>query len=338
MASPTPRPPIDLDQMSDSLTDWTDRQPIPQAVFGKLTSLRYFFYSTQFIRSGVPTSAWSAVLLGNRERSFQDATYLDVQGGIWDLFNCCLSTYDDYGFGAINMVGFWIVVWRRLQRVQGLETYDFQAYKFLPHIVHFYAKSRELGQRYSVPPDWKETADTKYLLQRLIDTWNRKTFYQTYWDPHTGVNIRPRRVGFVADDEHWGAHQALRPFRSDSETNSESEASSRRDESDRQSTTHPGSDADSDSDGNFPPGGDRSDSEDEFGNSTYQTYDPPTSEFEMITQNPRGRDSSGQSSPRLRGGASFLPSSTNGANNMFEKGFWKRVRQNIVSAIDGTVY
>ncbi|KAI1204212.1 uncharacterized protein F4807DRAFT_448356 [Annulohypoxylon truncatum] len=153
MPSPAPSPPTDPSQVSDGLADWTSRLPIQEATFQKLTSLRYLFYSTQFIRSGVPTTAWNAILLGHRERSLHDATYMEVQAGICDLFECCVSTYNDYGFGLIDTGSFWMVVWSRLQKLQGSETYDFYTHRYLPHIVHFYAKSRELGQRYSVPSD-----------------------------------------------------------------------------------------------------------------------------------------------------------------------------------------
>ncbi|KAI0886505.1 uncharacterized protein GGS22DRAFT_186575 [Annulohypoxylon maeteangense] len=170
---------------------------------------------------------------------------MDVQAGIWDLFKCCISTYDDYGFGMIDTEAFWMMAWRRLQKIQigpmkEVDTYDYFTHKYLPHIVHFYAKSRELGKRYS-------------------------TFYQTYWDPNTGVSIQPRRQGFVADDEYWYENLTLNrasyPPVSSSSSSPDSDASPMPMDYEADSTDHAscddlssddhlGSNADSDSDSN----------------------------------------------------------------------------------------
>ncbi|KAI0832202.1 hypothetical protein F5Y06DRAFT_301579 [Hypoxylon sp. FL0890] len=126
---------------------------IKQATFDKLTCLRYFFYSTQFLRSEVPTSAWSLVLLGDRKKSLDDATFLEVQARIWDVFQCCHSVYDTYGIGWIGTESFWLMVWRRLELMRESDAEDLHAHKYLCHIVHFYAKSRERAAQFLVPND-----------------------------------------------------------------------------------------------------------------------------------------------------------------------------------------
>ncbi|KAI1413463.1 hypothetical protein F5Y13DRAFT_189369 [Hypoxylon sp. FL1857] len=160
---------------------------IKQSTFGKLTSLRYFFYSTQFLRSEVPISAWSLILLGSREQSIDDATFLDVQGGIWDIFRCCHSVYDDYGIGWLGMESFWLVVWRCLELMRRTDTGDPYAHKYLPHI--------------------EEAGSYKYVMQRTIDAWNRRTHLQTYWDPRTGSQAHGRRLGSIPNDTPF--HMAM---------------------------------------------------------------------------------------------------------------------------------
>ncbi|KAI1088591.1 hypothetical protein F5B19DRAFT_505589 [Rostrohypoxylon terebratum] len=177
MSFAIPGPSMERPRRSNARTQWTSRLPIQRAAFDKLTSMRHFFYSTQFLRSGVPLTIWNAVLLGERKKSIREAKYLKIETGIWHLFRCCIEVYDDHGNGLIGSSGFWIMVWSRLQRLRQLNDDDFTIYKYLPHIVHFYAKSRELGLR---------------------------TFFQTYWNPYTGVgNQLPRRQASIVDDEYW---------------------------------------------------------------------------------------------------------------------------------------
>ncbi|KAI1139234.1 hypothetical protein F5Y05DRAFT_424886 [Hypoxylon sp. FL0543] len=126
---------------------------IKQTTFNKLTSLRYLFYSTQFLRSDVPISAWSLILLGSREQSIDDATFLEVQGGILDLFRCCHSVYDDKGYGWLGTEAFWLAVWDSLELRRESDNQEPNAHKYLPHIVHFYAKSRESALRFLMPKD-----------------------------------------------------------------------------------------------------------------------------------------------------------------------------------------
>ncbi|KAI1442857.1 hypothetical protein F5Y02DRAFT_429472 [Annulohypoxylon stygium] len=180
MSHLAPGPSTNRPRRPNTLPEWTSRLPIQRDTFEKLTSMRYFFYSTQFLRSEVPLTIWNVVLLGQRKKSIREASHMDIQAGIWYLFRCCVEVYDEYKIGLIGSGAFWIMVWSRLQRLRKLDADDFTIYKYLPHIVHFYAKSREL------------------------DAWNRRAFFQTYWDPHTGVsNQLPRRQGLVVDDEDW---------------------------------------------------------------------------------------------------------------------------------------
>lgn len=141
------------EQLIYIMTDLPSAISIKRATFNKLTSLRYLFYSTQFIRCEVPISAWSLVLLGSREKSIDEATFLDVQGSIWDIFRCCHLVYDAYGIGWLGSESFWLIVWQCLGQTCRSDTGDPYGHKYLPHIVHFYAKSRESALRYLVPKD-----------------------------------------------------------------------------------------------------------------------------------------------------------------------------------------
>ncbi|OTA55136.1 hypothetical protein K449DRAFT_438966 [Hypoxylon sp. EC38] len=156
---------------------------IKQATFNKLTSLRYLFYSTQFIRSEVPISAWSLILLGSRERSIDEATFLDVQGRIWDIFRCCHLIYDAHGIGWLGSESFWLIVWQCLGQMCRTNAEDPYGHKYLPHI--------------------EEARNNKYTLQRLIDAWNRRTYLQTYWDPRTGSKSYGKRLGSISNDSQF---------------------------------------------------------------------------------------------------------------------------------------
>ncbi|KAI1102148.1 hypothetical protein F4804DRAFT_314002 [Jackrogersella minutella] len=109
------------------------------------------------------------------------------------------------------------------------------AHEYLPHIVHFYAKSREHGWRYLIPHDWNETFGRKYALQRLIDTWNRMTYIQTYWDPDTGINPRKRRRCLITDDNDFYMYQGTSR---DTSTSSDSAKRSKQDSSQSISSFH----------------------------------------------------------------------------------------------------
>ncbi|CAJ2509124.1 Uu.00g141500.m01.CDS01 [Anthostomella pinea] len=90
---------------------------------------------------------------------------------VFDFFSYCK------GMSPITEV--W---WERI----GPEGRENDAHKHVPNIVHFYAMSRKRylesnpgGQTYSSVI----TRKGNFMIQELIDTWNRMTDGQTYWDP-----------------------------------------------------------------------------------------------------------------------------------------------------------
>ncbi|KAI1385747.1 uncharacterized protein F4822DRAFT_432600 [Hypoxylon trugodes] len=159
--------------------------PSGLAIFHKLTCTPYLTYSTQFIRLAIPSN-------------------LDIQNGLWDVFGCCLFKYGNNGLGWLSCEAFWLKVWECLvdfRRQFGPVTpYPF-GYQYLPHVVHFYAKSRDLALLYPRP---RNLQDFDTPLHLRIDSWNRKTYFQTYWDP------QPRfKWGLIVDDKY--IREALSP-------------------------------------------------------------------------------------------------------------------------------
>ncbi|KAI2627676.1 hypothetical protein GGR54DRAFT_636804 [Hypoxylon sp. NC1633] len=179
-----------LEQDPQSAFRLPKSSPIEQAAFKKITS--------------------NAILLGVPGKSIYDVSYKQIQKGIWEIFKSCISVYNRRGYGWIGKEDFWMAVWFDLSMIRYTVsgTKDNTLYKYLPHIVHFYAKSKEAALEYSAPRDLWKTVGSKYLLQRVIDTWNRRTYNQTYWDPDTTDGARTRTWGHITNCNEYTTDQA----------------------------------------------------------------------------------------------------------------------------------
>ncbi|KAI0007873.1 hypothetical protein F4779DRAFT_619181 [Xylariaceae sp. FL0662B] len=72
-----------------------------------------------------------------------------IQNGIWDLFVACNDVYGKRGPGSLEKESFWQEVWCGIVSNTSDEP---SAHKYLPSIVHFYAKSRECYTKNNPPP------------------------------------------------------------------------------------------------------------------------------------------------------------------------------------------
>lgn len=117
--------------------------------------------------------------------------------------------YSRRGPGWLGTETFWRDVKKNLAMIRQYHHDQSVAQKYLPHIIHFYAKSREAAQRYPIPLDFEEAIHTKYYLQRVIDEWNRKTYLQTYWDPPMEGDLMKWRWGYILKDGYCKTVQAV---------------------------------------------------------------------------------------------------------------------------------
>ncbi|KAI6086093.1 hypothetical protein F4821DRAFT_278946 [Hypoxylon rubiginosum] len=172
-----------------------------------------------YIPSRVNLFQINVILLGSVENdAIHNATPLEIQGGIWDLFKCCISAHEttEYRLGVDELCTeeFWHKAWRELVELREQRgplpdfIFELSTVCYLPHIVHFYAKSREYAWNARLPRDY-DRSPHKYPLLQVIDEWNFKACSQAYWDTNITGQVGTTRWGCVTDTGHFRASKKL---------------------------------------------------------------------------------------------------------------------------------